>query len=92
MGVDVWRGSDIGIPKNKLITMLRFRAKDPSVDKIKEQWDAVAAVLPKKEFPAGIRPICDRAEIFRKEYAPEHLSLEEARVRNFEYQRTATKV
>jgi hypothetical protein len=92
MGVDVWRGADIGVPRNKLVTMLRFRAKDPSVDKIKDQWDAVAAVLPKKSFPAGIRPICDRAEIFREEYAPEHPSLEEARIRYFEYKRTATTV
>jgi hypothetical protein len=92
MGVDVWRGADIGLPENKLVTMLRFRAKDPSVDKIKDQWDSVAALLPKKAFPAGIRPICDRAEIFREEYAPEHPSLEEARVRYFEYQRAATTV
>jgi hypothetical protein len=92
MGVDVWRGADIGVPKNKLVTMLRFRAKDPSVDKIKDRWDAVAAALPKKSFPPGIRPICDRAEIFRAEYAPEHPSLEEARLRYFEYQRKATTV
>ena len=92
MGVDVLRGADIGTPKNKLVTMLKFRAKDPSIDKIKDRWDAVAAVLPKKSFPEGIIPICDRAEIFREEYAPEHLSLEEARVKYFEYQRTATKV
>src|ERR1700694_5122386 len=26
MGVDVWRGADIGVPKNKMVTMLRFRA------------------------------------------------------------------
>jgi hypothetical protein len=88
MGVDVWRGPDIGVPKNKLVTMLRFHAKYPSVEIIREQWDAVAAVLPKKAFPAGIRPICDRAEIFREEYAPEHPSLEEARYRYFDYQRT----
>src|ERR1700726_299434 len=42
MGVEVLRGADIGTPKNKLVTMLRFRAKDPSIDKIKERWDAVA--------------------------------------------------
>jgi hypothetical protein len=92
MGVDVWRGADIGVPKNKLVTMLRFRAKDPSVDKIKDQWDAVVAALPKKSFPEGILPICDRAEIFREEYAPDHPSLEEARLRYYEYQRTATTV
>lgn len=85
MGVDVWRGAEIGVPENKLITMLRFRAKDPSVDKIKDQWDAVAAVLPKKEHPAGIRTICDRAEEFRLQYAPEHPSLEDARERYFKY-------
>jgi hypothetical protein len=92
MGVEVLRGADIGVPKNKLVTMLRFRAKDPSVDKMKEQWDAVAAVLPKKSFPQGVIPICDRAEIFREEYAPEHPSLEEERNRYFEYQRTETTV
>lgn len=85
MGVDVWRGPEIGVPKNKLITMLRFQAKNPSVDKIKDQWDAVAAVLPKKEHPAGIRTICDRAEEFRLQYAPEHPSLEDARERYFKY-------
>jgi hypothetical protein len=90
MGVDVWRGADIGVPQNKLVTMLRFRAKDPSVDKIKDQWDAVAAALPKKAFPEGILPICDRAEIFREEYAPDHPSLEEVRLRYFEYQRATT--
>ena len=92
MGVDVWRGADIGVPKNKMVTMLRFRASDPSVDRIKEQWDAVAAVLPKKEFPPGIRPINDRAEIFREEFAPEHPSLLEARDRYIEYHRRATTV
>ncbi|MGY3694995.1 hypothetical protein ACVIGA_005075 [Bradyrhizobium sp. USDA 3240] len=85
MGVDVWRGEEIGVPENKLITMLRFEAKDPSIDKIKEQWDAVAAVLPKKDYPAGIRTICDRAEEFRLQYAPDHPSLEEERDRYFEY-------
>ncbi len=85
MGVEVWRGADIGVPKNKLVTMIRFRATEPSVAKIKDQWDAVAAVLPKKSFPVGIRPICDRAKIFREEYAPEHPSLNEARERYFEY-------
>lgn len=85
MGVDVWRGAEIGVPQNKLITMLRFQAKEPSIDKMKEQWDAVAAVLPKKEYPAGIRPICDRAEQFRLQYAPDHPSLEEERVRYFKY-------
>jgi hypothetical protein len=86
MGVDVWRGADIGVPKNKLVTMLRFRARDPSVDKIKDQWDAVVAVLPPKTFPAGIRPIADQAEQFREQYAPEHPNLDEAREAYFEYQ------
>lgn len=92
MGVDVWRGADIGTPKNTLVTMLKFSAKDPSIDKIKDRWDAVAAVLPKKTFPAGIVPKCDRAEEFREQYAPEHRTLEEARNRYFDYLRTATKV
>jgi hypothetical protein len=78
MSVEVLLGVDIGVPKNKLITMLRFRAKQPSIREIKGKWDAVASALPAKSLPQGIRPICPRAEQFRKQYAPEHPSLEEA--------------
>jgi hypothetical protein len=79
MGVEVLRGPDIGAPRNKLVTMLRFRAANPSIDAIKNKWDAIAAALPQKSFPQGIRPICDRAEEFRQQYAPAHPSLDEAR-------------
>jgi hypothetical protein len=87
MGVQVLRGADIGLPKNKLITILRFRATEPSMSQMKERWDAVAAALPPKSFPPGIRPMSDGAEVFREEYAPEYPSLEEARHAYFEYLR-----
>ncbi|KGJ65547.1 hypothetical protein BJA5080_02193 [Bradyrhizobium diazoefficiens SEMIA 5080] len=90
MSVEVLRGVDIGAPDNKLVTILRFRAKDPSIVKMKEQWDAIAAALPKKRIPSGIHPICDRAEIFREEYAPEHASLEATRDRYIQYLRATT--
>ncbi|WP_157083450.1 hypothetical protein [Bradyrhizobium manausense] len=90
MGVEVLRGVDLGVPDNKLLTVLRFCAKDRSIAKMKEQWDAIAAALPKKALPSGIQPICDRAEMFREEYAPEHASLEAARDRYIQYLRAAT--
>jgi hypothetical protein len=89
MGVDVLRGQDIGVPKNTLITILRFRATNPSVDSLKVKWDAVAAVLPQRSLPDGIRPICDRAEEFRAQYAPDHPSLDEARDNYHEYLRNS---
>ena len=52
MGIEVLCGADIGLPKNKLITILRFRAKEPSIEKIKATWDTVAAVLPGKKVAA----------------------------------------
>jgi hypothetical protein len=85
MGVEVLRGADIGLPKNRLITILRFRAKEPSIAKMKCKWDAAAAVLPEKMLPPGLLPISDGAEEFRLEYAPEHPSLDEAREKQFEY-------
>jgi hypothetical protein len=90
MGVQVLRGADIGLPRNRLITMLRFRAKGPSLNTIKDQWDAIAAALPQKSLPPGIRPICDRAEEFREQYAPEHPSLDEARERYYVYLQKTT--
>jgi hypothetical protein len=87
MGVEVLRGADIGVPRNKLITMLRFRAEDPSLSDIKNKWDAVAAALPRKSLPPGIRPVCDRAEEFREQYAPEHPSLDETREKYYDFLR-----
>jgi hypothetical protein len=87
LGVEVLRGADIGVPKNKFVTVLRFRASDPSLSTIKRKWDALAAVLPKKSFPQGIRPICDRAEEFRTQYAPDHPSLAEACEKYYEYRK-----
>lgn len=87
MGVEVLRGADLGMPNNKLVTIIRFRARNLSIAELKEQWDAVAAALPTKTLPSGIRPICDRAEIFRAEYAPDHASLEETRDNYIEYLR-----
>ncbi len=89
MGVEVLRGADVGLPKNKILTVLRFRASNPSVAQMKERWDAVAAALPKKILRPGVLPICDRAEEFRKQYAPEHPSLDKAREEYFEYLRRA---
>jgi hypothetical protein len=83
MRVEVLRGSDIGVPKNKRITMLRFRAEHPSIDEMKRRWDAVAAALPYKNLPPGVRSICDRAEEFRQQYAPTFTSLEEAQQRYY---------
>ncbi len=87
MGVEVLRGADFGLPKNKLIRILRFRATNPSLDAIKDKWDAIAAALPEQSHPPEFRPISDRAEEFRLEYAPEHPSLDKARQKYFEYVR-----
>jgi hypothetical protein len=65
--------------------MLRFRAVRPNFDEIERQWDAVAAALPQSSLPPSLRPISDRAEIFRAEYAPDYASLEDARLQQFEY-------
>jgi hypothetical protein len=78
MRVEVLRGPDIGLPKNKLISIIRFRARNPSLDPIKDRWDAIAAALPEKSFPTGIRPISNGAEQFRREFAPEHPNLDKA--------------
>lgn len=89
MGVEVLRGADIGLPKNKYITMLRFRAPRASLAAMKQTWDSVAAALPPKTLPAGIRAICDRAEEFRAQYAPDHPSLEDAREKYIVYLRSS---
>jgi hypothetical protein len=92
MGVEVLRGADIGVPRNKLITMLRFRAKDSALARLKDRWDEMATALPHKSFPPGIRPICARAEEFRQKYAPAHPSVEDAQAMYFEYlNRTANQ-
>lgn len=85
MGVDVLRGADIGLPLNRTVTVLGFRATEPSIEKIKEKWDAVAAALPEKKLPEGVVPISDRVEEFRKDFAPEHPSLEDARRKYWNY-------
>jgi hypothetical protein len=85
MGVEVLRGSDIGVPKNKRITMLRLAAERPSIGEMKQHWDAVAAALPYKTLPPGVRPICDRAEEFRQQYAPTFPSVEEAQQKYYAF-------
>jgi hypothetical protein len=85
MGVKVLRGSAIGVPNNRLITLLQFSASEPSLSALKNRWNAIAAALPYKSYPSGIRPVCDRAEEFRREYAPAHPSLEQAREIYFDY-------
>jgi hypothetical protein len=87
MGVEVMRGVDFGLPRNKLITIFRFRAKAPVIEEIKDRWDAIASALPKKQLPPGIRAICDRAEEFREQYLPQHPGLNEERARYLDYLR-----
>jgi hypothetical protein len=70
--------------------MIRFLPQEPSLGKIKDQWDAVAAALPAKSLPSGVRPICDRAEEFREQYAAQHPSLEKARETYIEYLKKQT--
>ena len=85
MGVQVLRGADIGVPQNKLITMLRFRADRPSLAKLKQRWDEIAAALPGKSLPPGVRAICDRADEFREKFSPTIPSLEAARNAYLDY-------
>jgi hypothetical protein len=87
MGVEVKRGMDFGLPKNKLITIFSFRAKAPVIEEIKDRWDAIASALPKKQLPPDVRAICDRAEEFREQYSPQHASLDEERARYLDYLR-----
>lgn len=91
IGVEVLRGADIGVPKNKIMTALRFRARRPSVEEMKARWDEVAAVLPEKTLPQGIRAISDRSEEFRQEFAPDYPSFEERRSAYLDYIRTANR-
>ena len=91
IGVEVLRGADIGLPKNKMVGILRFRARRPEIGEIKAQWDTIAALLPEKTLPQGIRPMCDRAEEFRERFAPGHPSLEEERNKYLDYIRTVTE-
>ncbi len=73
MGVKVLNGSELGLPKNKIITQLRFYPQNADLAEMKRQWDLVADLLPKKE---GVNPICTRAEEFREQYAQDHASFE----------------
>ncbi len=91
LGVEVLRGPDIGLPDNKYITMLRFRAPRALLAAMKQTWDSVAVALPPKTLPAGIRAICDRAEEFRAQYAPDHPSLEDAREKYIAYLRRGSR-
>jgi hypothetical protein len=81
MGVQVLRGPELDLPQNKLITQIRFYPKEADLQKIKEQWGAIAITLPKKDGPLGI---CDRVEEFREEYAPNHPSFEQDRKTYFD--------
>ena len=85
MGVEVLGGADFGAPLNTHICILRFTGAEPSVEALKKQWDTIAAALPENKLPEGIRPITDRAEEFRVEFAPEHPSLDKARSAYFEF-------
>jgi hypothetical protein len=85
MGVEVLSGADFGMPLNTHICILRFVGAEPSVEALKAQWNALAAALPEKRLPKGLRPICDRAEEFRTEFAPTHPTLEKARAAYFDF-------
>ena len=86
LGAQILDGSGMGLPMNKLIRQIRFQPNNADLQKIKEKWDAIAAVLPQRDGPPAI---CDRAEEFREEYAPEHPSLEEARQKYFDFLRSS---
>ncbi len=73
IGVQVLNGSDLGLPRNKLIIMLRFKPKEADLQEIKRKWDEVANLLPTKNGPQGIN---DRTEEFRTEHAPDHPNME----------------
>ncbi|MEK9180459.1 MAG: hypothetical protein AAB897_03545 [Patescibacteria group bacterium] len=81
LGAEVLDGAGLGLPMNKLIRQIRFYPKDTDMTSMKEKWDAIAAALPQQEGPTAI---CDRAEEFREEYAPDHPSLENERAEYFE--------
>jgi hypothetical protein len=57
-------------------TRIIFRPEQPDLAKIKEKWDAIAALLPDKGQPA-LPSTSDGAVEFRKRFAPHSLYLEE---------------
>jgi hypothetical protein len=57
-------------------TDIIFRPKEPDLAKIKEQWDAIAAILPDRGQPA-LPSTSDGAVAFRKRFAPHSPYLEE---------------
>jgi hypothetical protein len=89
LGAQVLNGVELGLPLNKLIRQIRFYPKEIDLGKMKERWDAIAAVLPER---AGPPAICDRVEEFQEEYAPNHPSLEKERSDYFNYLRNASGV
>jgi hypothetical protein len=74
LGAEVLTGEGIGVPMNKLIRQIRFTPDSADAESIKARWNAIADLLPVRN--EGPRAICDRAEEFREEYAPDHPSLQ----------------
>lgn len=74
LGARVLRGLAFGVPKRRYITQIGFYPKEADLQKIKQKWDAIANVLPRIEGP---EPVCDGAEEFRKEHAPNHSNLKQ---------------
>jgi YfiH family protein len=70
IGAQVLRGTELGVPENRLVTQIRFYPEDADPERMKEKWDKIASILPQKEGSVGI---CDRAEEFCSQYAPDRL-------------------
>ena len=81
LGAQVLGGAEMGLPMNKVIKQIRFYPKEADITSMKEKWDNIVAILPQREGPPAI---CDRADDFREEYAPEHQSFEEERKQYFD--------
>lgn len=74
LGARVLQGLAFGVPKRRYITQIGFYPAEADLQKIKQKWDAIANALPKI---AGPEPICDNAEEFRKQHAPNHPNLKQ---------------
>lgn len=78
LGVRVLKGKDIGLPgQSEHYTYIQFNPENPDLNEIKKKWDAIAALLPKREEPAQ-PSISGGSEDFRKQYAPDRTDIEKA--------------
>jgi hypothetical protein len=72
----VLKGKDIGLPgQSESYTYIQFYPQEPDLNKIKEKWDAIAALLPQREKPAQ-PSISGGSEDFRKQYASNRTDIE----------------